>query len=116
VRFAFLETTALFFAAHRKPELGKVNPAAHEVALEFGDLAHEFVILFVAAESHDSLNAGAVVPGSVEHGDLTPRREVFDVALEIPLAALYSFFIRILCEMNFARTRPARLFGFPSRM
>jgi hypothetical protein len=40
------------------------------------------------AEAHHALDAGAVVPGAVEHHDLAGRRQVLHVALEVPLAAL----------------------------
>ena len=89
VRLALFEAATLLFAAHREPELDEMDAAAREVALELGDLAHEFEILLVAAESHDPLDARPVVPGAVEHHDLALRREVFDVALEIPLATLF---------------------------
>ena len=45
--------------------------------------------LILGAEAHDALDAGAVVPAAVEQDDFAARRQVLDVALEIPLAALH---------------------------
>ena len=79
---------ALLLAAHREPELDEVDAAAHEVPLELGRLAQELDVLLLGAEAHDALDAGAVVPGAVEHHDLAGGGQVLHVALEIPLAAL----------------------------
>ena len=40
------------------------------------------------AEAHDSLDAGAIVPGAVEEHDLAAGRQMRDIALEIPLRTL----------------------------
>ncbi len=40
------------------------------------------------AEAHHPLDAGPVVPGAVEQHDLAGGRQLVDVALEVPLAAL----------------------------
>ena len=45
-------------------------------------------MLRVGAESHDTFDAGAVVPGAVEEHDLAAGREVLDVALEVPAGGL----------------------------
>ncbi len=82
----FLEAPTLFLAGYRKPELDEMDPAAGEVALELRGLAHELEVFLVAAEAHDPLHTGAVVPGTVEKDDFPACREVLDVALEIPLA------------------------------
>ena len=42
----------------------------------------------IGAEAHHPFDAGAVVPGPVEQHDLPGRRQVGDVALEVPLALL----------------------------
>ena len=42
-------------------------------------------VLVVGAEPHDSFDAGAVVPAAVEQHDLAGRRQMLDVALEVPL-------------------------------
>ena len=100
MRLALLEAAPLLLAAHREPELDQVDAAVHEVALELRRLAHEFVVLLVAAEAHHALDAGAVVPGAVEQHDLAARRQVPDVALEIPLAA---FLVGRLLQRHDAR-------------
>lgn len=43
-------------------------------------------MLLGLAETHHRLDAGAVVPGAVEQHRLAIRRQVRDIALEIPLA------------------------------
>jgi len=87
VDFALLEAAALLLATDREPELDQVHAAPHQVAFELGRLAHEFEIFLLVAESHHPLDAGAVVPGAVEQGDLASRGQVLHVALEVPLAA-----------------------------
>jgi hypothetical protein len=86
VDFALLEAAALLLAADREPELDQVHAAAHQVALELRRLAHEFQVFLLVAESHHPLDAGTVVPGAVEQGDLASRGQVLHVALEVPLA------------------------------
>ncbi len=88
MRFAFFEATALLFAAHREPELDQVQPTSHQVPLKLGRLSHELFVLAVRAEPHHALDASPVVPGSIEHHDLTARGKVLDIALEVPLPAL----------------------------
>src|SRR5262249_30708433 len=82
---ALEEAAALLLAAHREPELDEVHPAAREVALELGCLTQELRVLLFRAEAHDVFDAGAVVPGTVEQDELTARRQVLHVPLEIPL-------------------------------
>ncbi len=63
-------------------------PAADPHSLQVGSLPHELEVLLRCAEAHDALHAGAVVPRSIEEHDLTAARELFHVALEVPLRAL----------------------------
>jgi hypothetical protein len=88
VTFTLLEAAALLGAADAEPELEEAHTGAHQMALEFGSLAHELVVLGIAAEAHHALDAGAVVPAAVEQHDLALGGQVLDVALEVPLAAL----------------------------
>ena len=44
--------------------------------------------MLARAEAHDPLDSRSVVPGAVEEHDLAGRRQVLDIALEVPLAAL----------------------------
>ena len=45
-------------------------------------------MLLLGAELHDLLHPGPVVPAPVEQDDLAGRRQVGDVALEVPLRPL----------------------------
>jgi hypothetical protein len=67
----------------------RCTPLRHQVPLELGRLAHEFLVfLGVGAKAHHALDAGAVVPAAVEQHDLAVGGQVLHVALEVPLAAL----------------------------
>ena len=46
------------------------------------------MIFFLRAEAHDALNAGAIIPTSVEENDLTGRGQFGNIPLEVPLPAL----------------------------
>ena len=63
-------------------------PRADQHPLELRRLPHELQVLRPAAEPHHPLDAGPVVPGPVEQHDLAGRRQVRDVALEVPLGRL----------------------------
>ena len=60
----------------------------NEHSLELRAGAHELVVFGVGAETHHVLDAGAVVPASVEEDHLAGGGQVSDVALEVPLRAL----------------------------
>jgi hypothetical protein len=81
------EAAALFLLRDREPVFVELDARAHEHAFEIRRLAHEFEVIVGLAESHHALDAGAVVPGPVIKDDLARRRQVFHVALEIPLPA-----------------------------
>ena len=88
VNLTFLEASSLFFAADGEPEFDQVDSAAGQEAFEFRALAHEFQILIIGAETHDTLDAGSVVPRTVEQYDFTGGGQVFYVTLEVPFAEL----------------------------
>jgi hypothetical protein len=48
----------------------------------------ELLVLFFSAKAHHALDAGAVVPATVEQHDLAASRQLRDIALEIPLRPL----------------------------
>ena len=48
----------------------------------------EVLVFLVGAEAHHPFDAGAVVPAAVEQHDLAAGRQMRDIALEVPLAAL----------------------------
>src|SRR6185436_20728384 len=85
---AGLEPALLLLVGDRQPVLDEDDPRAQQVALELRARPHELLVLVRRAEAHDVLDAGAVVPGAVEQDHLSGRRQVRDVALEVPLAAL----------------------------
>src|SRR5262249_10321107 len=59
-----------------------------EQALEDRTLLQEPLVLLGRAVTHDVLDAGSVVPAAVEDDDLPLRRQLGDVALEVPLPGL----------------------------
>ena len=63
-------------------------PGADQHPLELRRLPHELQVLRRGAVAHHPLDAGPVVPGPVEEHDLAGRRQVLDVALEVPLGLL----------------------------
>ena len=82
------EPGALLALCHRDPELREVDAGLDQHPLELGGLLHERRVVLGAAEAHDPLHARAVVPGAIEQDHLSRRREVLDVALEVPLPLL----------------------------
>ena len=88
MRLTFAKAAALFLTADAEPKLDQMDATVHQVPLELRHLAHELVILAVAAKAHDALDTGAVVPRAVEQNDLASGGQVGDKALEVPLAAL----------------------------
>ena len=63
-------------------------PCVDQHLLEGRRLARKVRVLGRGAEAHDRLDAGAIVPGAVEEHDFARGRQLRDIALEIPLAAL----------------------------
>ena len=84
---AGLEPTQLFVLGDREPVLAQNNPVVDEHLLEDRTLPQEQGVLLRSAETHDPFHAGPVVPGAVEQHDLALGRQVFDIALEVPLPA-----------------------------
>ena len=83
-----MKALQLHLAADGEMELEEVDAVAHEQRLELRRIAQEVAHLLLGAKAHHALHAGAVVPGAVEQNDVALGRQVRDVALEIPLAAL----------------------------
>ena len=54
----------------------------------FRALAHELEIFVGLAEAHHALDAGSVIPGTVEEHHFAGGGQMVDVALEVPLRAL----------------------------
>ena len=82
------EAQMLLFVGDGKPVLDQDNSGAHEHALEFRHGSEEFFDVVVGAEAHHALDAGTVVPATVEQHDLAAGRQMRSVTLEIPLRAL----------------------------
>jgi hypothetical protein len=82
------EAHLLFLVGDRKPVFDQDDAGAHEHALELRHVVEELLHLIGGGETHDALDAGAVVPRAVEEHDLAARRQVRHITLEIPLAAL----------------------------
>ncbi len=78
----------LLLRAHFEPQLDELDPGAHDPFLRGGTEPQEILILLLAAELHHVLDAGAVVPASIEDDDLARCREMRDVALHVHLRLL----------------------------
>ena len=66
----------------------RMMPASTIAFSTAGTMLEEPRDLLVGAETHDPLDAGAVVPAAVEDHDLATRREVRQVALDVHLRLL----------------------------
>src|SRR6476659_8601058 len=64
--------------------------------------------MLLRTESHHLLDTRPVVPGPVEQDDLTPRRQLRDIALVVPLPALPLGGCRLI---NYPRDARAQIFG-----
>src|ERR1035437_2244566 len=73
------EPAVLLGVADAEPVLGEEDAAAHEHPLQLRTPTQELLVLVFGAEAHHPLDAGAVVPGSVEEDDLAGGREVLHV-------------------------------------
>src|SRR5258707_4069864 len=65
-------------------------------------------MLLRRTESHHLLDTRPVVPGPVEQDDLTPRRQMRDIALVVPLPALPLGGCR---QRGYPRDARAQIFG-----
>jgi len=85
---AVVEALELRFPADIEPELEKVCAVIDDDALEVRRFIEEVPVLFRRTETHDWLHGAAIVPGAIEGDELAGSREMRDVALIVPLAAL----------------------------
>jgi hypothetical protein len=88
IELAAHEPAQLLGPGHREPELDQQDPVPGQHPLELRRLAQELHDLVRVCEAHHPLDACPVVPGPVEHDDLAGRRQVRDVALQVPLGLL----------------------------
>ena len=83
-----LEPALLLLVADREPVLEQQDAVLDQQPFEDRALVEEAAVLLGRAEAEHVLDAGAVVPAAVEQDELAARRQVLDVALEVPLLAL----------------------------
>ena len=88
IELAAHEPAQLLGPGHREPELDQQDPVPGQHPLELRRLPQELHDLVPVREAHHPLDTRSVVPGPVEHGDLSRRRQVRDVALQVPLGLL----------------------------
>ena len=88
IGLAGLEAADLLFVRNGEPVLAQDNAVLHQQALEDRCLVQEAAVFLGGAEAHHALHTGTVVPGAVENDDLSGRRQLLNVTLEIPLALL----------------------------
>jgi hypothetical protein len=74
--------------ADREPVLDENDASAEQHGLELGNGPQELPVFLVGAEPRDVLDAGTVVSASIEDDHLAGRRQLGDVALEVPLGLL----------------------------
>ena len=107
---ARLKPAQLFLPRYREPVLEQQDAGADHHLLQFRRLAHELEIVVRLAEAHHPLDSGPVVPGPVEQHDLSARRQVLDIALEVPLALLA---LGRLVQRHHARAARVEVLGEP---
>ena len=84
----FPEAFFLLFLVARQPIFEQQDSIVDELTLEFRSRTQECLALRIGAKAHDAFDARAIVPASIEQRDFTAGRQMFDIALEIPLTAL----------------------------
>jgi hypothetical protein len=82
------ETELLLVIGDREPVFQQDDPGADQHLLELRHRAEKLLAVVFGAETHDPLNAGAVVPAAVEQHDFSAGRQVRNITLEVPLRAL----------------------------
>jgi hypothetical protein len=87
IRLAREETPPLLLKAHREREFNQRDAGANHCAVEIRTLPHELQVFVGRRKTYHPLDAGPIVTGEVEHYDLTGRRKLRDIPLEIPLHA-----------------------------
>ena len=85
---AFGKALFLLLLVHGQPVLEKQHAIVGKHLLEHRRLLQEGLGLLRGAEPHDTLHPRPVVPAAVEQHDLATRRQILQVALEVPLALL----------------------------
>ena len=83
-----LEALLLHRLIAAQPIFEKHHAVVDQLPFELRRGIEEILRLVGRAKAHHLLDAGAVVPAAIEQHDFAARRQVLDVALEIPLRAL----------------------------
>src|SRR3981189_586888 len=82
------QSDASALVADFQPEFDELDAGIDDVFLDTGaDLEKALVLLF-RAKAHHVFDASAVIPTTIEDHDLTRRREVLHVTLQIDLRLL----------------------------
>ena len=79
------EAKLLFLVRNREPIFHHLDAGTDQHFLEFRHGAKKLLVFVIAAKAHHPLDAGPIIPTAVKEHDLAGRRQVGDVALEIPL-------------------------------
>src|SRR6516225_357679 len=79
------EPAMLFFLADLQPIFDEKDARIHDVLFDRRTQLQERFILLVCTKSHNALNAGAVIPASVENHDFAGGRKMSHIALHVHL-------------------------------
>src|SRR6185295_12893303 len=82
------EASLLLLVTDFEPELDQDDAAADDVLFDLRAELEKTPIVVLAAETHDVLDASAIVPTAVEDDDLTGGGEVRQIALQVDLTLL----------------------------
>src|SRR5262245_46621319 len=85
---ARLEAPLLLLRTNLQPVLDEADPALDHLLLPQRTDVEEVAVLLLGAEAEDILDARAVVPAPVEDHDLSSRREVRQIPLDVHLGLL----------------------------
>ena len=82
---ALRKSAGLFVLAYFEPIFDQGNAVIDDIPFLSRAHLEEPVILFVRTKPHYSLNAGTVIPASVENSDLARSWQMFEISLKIYL-------------------------------
>src|SRR6516164_9326605 len=83
-----VEPLLLLLHTHFKPNLDQLNAAIDDIFFDRGTTRKKPRVLFRRTETHDVLNARAVIPTPVKNDDLSRRWKMRKIALDEHLALL----------------------------
>ena len=85
---ALAEPSILLLLSDLEPKLDQDDSGFDEPAFELGHIFEEFLDVLFLRVTHDPLDAGPVVPATIEDHDFPRRWQVLDVALQEQFLAL----------------------------